>query len=191
MPQVWRDTFQAAGCGSEADRWLSRFLRRDVRLARLLPLPLHTRRIEAAYAPPDTEPDIAVGFADGFPLLLTSEASLADLNARLTDPVDMVRFRPNIVVGGGGMPPFDEDHWRRIRIGTTEFAVVKPCARCTIPTVLPAAGRKSADGEPIRTLRTYRQDAQGDVFFGMNAVHLRAGGRIAVGDAVVVLERDG
>ena len=77
-----------------------------------------------------------VSFADGYPLLLTSTASLGELGRWLTEdgarPVPMTRFRPNAVVTGA--PPWAEDHWRRIRIGAVEFRVVKPCGRCVVTT---------------------------------------------------------
>jgi uncharacterized protein YcbX len=132
------------------------------------------RPVDAAYGPG------RVGFADGFPFLLTSEGSLAELVRRGAD-VPMERFRPNIVVGGA--PAFAEDGWRRIRIGRLAFRVAKPCARCAITTVDPARGAV-AGVEPLRTLASFRGSEDG-VLFGMNLVH-EGTGSIAVGDPVEV-----
>src|SRR5690606_2953367 len=100
----------------EVDRWFSAFLDREVRFVHL---PATTvREVDPTFAPPGSR----VGFADGFPFLATTEASLADLNGRLAAPVPMDRFRPNLVIAGAG--PWDEDGWRELRIGTLRFLVV-------------------------------------------------------------------
>jgi uncharacterized protein YcbX len=126
-----------------------------------------------------------VSFADGFPLLLISEASLADLNSRLDAPVEMRRFRPNLVVDGNR--PYAEDNWQRIRVGDVEFAGVKNCSRCVFTTIDPDSGVVHPDKEPLRTLSTYRRRPQGGVYFGQNLIP-RSGGVIRVGDPVTVLE---
>ena len=99
-------------------------------------------------------------------------------------PLTMKRFRPNLVVEGSG--PFDEDTWKRIRIGETVFHVVKPCGRCVITTIDPERGE--FDGkEPLRTLAKFRK--VGDlVMFGQNLIAERPGGTIRVGDEVEILE---
>ncbi|MDX1531879.1 MAG: MOSC domain-containing protein, partial [Rhodothermales bacterium] len=132
------------------------------------------------------DPDFAVGdalvsFADGYPLLLTTTASLADLNARLDAPVSMQRFRPNVVIEGAA--PFEEDGWGRIRVGEVELHVVKPCARCAVPAVDPETG--AVGKEPLKTLATYRRWA-GKVYFGQNVIPAGEG-RMHVGDRVEVL----
>jgi uncharacterized protein YcbX len=106
---------------------------------------------------------------------------LLDLNGRLEQPVSMSRFRPNIVVSG--QEPFEEDSWRRIRIGEIEFAVVKPCSRCVMTTI-DDAGEKGK--EPLKTLATYRRNEHG-ACFGQNLVPL-SNGHIRVRDELVVLE---
>jgi uncharacterized protein YcbX len=121
-----------------------------------------------------------VALSDGAPLLLTSEASLADLNARLAAPVPMYRFRPNVVVGG--VPAWQEEMWRCFAIGDVAFDAVTPCPRCVATTVDPATGTKGP--EPLRTLATFRRTERG-VNFGMNVAH-RGTGTIRVGDAVHV-----
>ena len=175
---VWRDRCRAVDQGDAAAGWLSRFLGREVRLVRMAED--FSRSVNPDFAVDEGD---EVGFQDGYPFLIISEESLADLNARLAEPLPMNRFRPNIVVRGGG--PFAEDGWRRLRIGAVEFHLVKACARCAITTTdqeTAAVGR-----EPLATLATFRRVERG-VLFGQNAIHA-APGAIRRGDAVEVLER--
>jgi hypothetical protein len=137
------------------------------------------RPVDPQYAAPEDR----VGFADGFPLLLLSRASLEELNRQLPRAVRMENFRPNLVVEG--CAPFAEDTWKRLRVGSVELEVVKPCARCVFTTVDPLTGQKAADGEPLRTLTRVRR-IQGKAMFGQNVV-VRRPGMLQVGDAVEVL----
>ena len=123
-----------------------------------------------------------VGFADGYAFLLTSLASLDDLNRRLASPLPMNRFRPNIVIDG--VEPFEEDTWKRIRIDGIEFSVVKPCARCVTTTVDQRTAERSK--EPLRTLATFRHVPGRGVMFGQNLVH-HGTGTIRVGSAAEIL----
>jgi uncharacterized protein len=174
--RVWEDEVDATGTGRAAAEFVSTHLGFA---ARLLYMPDTTlRQADRAYA----QPGDRVSFADGFPLLLTTQASLDALDQRLEHPVPMLRFRPNIVVAGTS--PHAEDTWRRIRIGEVECDVVKPCARCVVTTIDPATATPGA--EPLRTLATYRR-WDGKVWFGQNVIH-RAGTVIMLGDAVVVRE---
>ncbi len=173
---VWGDTVPALSLGSEADAWLGEALGRPCHLVRL---PEGTARA----VDPDYAPGARTAFTDGFPLLLIGEGSLADLNARLQQPVPMRRFRPNLVVAG--TEPFAEDQWRRIRIGGVTLRVVKPCSRCVVTTIDPDRGEVVGQ-EPLRTLATYRlRDHK--IYFGQNLVH-EGPGRLRVGDPVTVLE---
>jgi hypothetical protein len=132
----------------------------------------HERFIHSKYAPENTP----VSFTDAFPLLLISEKSLEDLNARLAVPVPMNRFRPNLVIDGAAA--FEEDTWRSLQIGSVSFRVAKSCARCTVPTVNQDTGEQGK--EPMRTLSTYRtQDSK--VYFGQNLIH-EGRGILKVGD---------
>ncbi|MFN8184052.1 MAG: MOSC domain-containing protein [Candidatus Nanopelagicales bacterium] len=170
---VWDYDCAALDCGDEVAGLLSDHLGRACRLVTLSPD--HDR--------PSDHAGGRVGFADGYPLLITSESSLAELNARLPAPLPMNRFRPNLVVAGS--PAFDEDHWRALEVGPIPVDVVKPCARCAITRVDQATGVRG-DGEPLRTLGTFRK-AKGGVMFGQNAVH-RQNGVLTVGDAVRVVQ---
>ncbi len=177
---VWDDTCSAARVQGEADRWLSEYLGQPAALVYV------DDRMQRPVDPKYAAPEDRVGFADAFPLLLISEASLADLNQRLPRPVPMSRFRPNLVVEG--CAPFAEDGWKRLRIGTVELAGVKPCARCVFTTVDPETAVADPQQEPLRTLTTYRRlGSKGGVMFGQNVI-VRRPGIIQVGDAVEILE---
>ena len=175
--EVWGDWVGAVTLDPSLDVWISEYLDDDLRVVRLAD---HASRVaDQRYAGPDDR----VGFADGFAILLAGTASLADLNSRLTTPVAMSRFRPNIVVATN--EPWAEDRWRRVRVGDVELAIVKPCGRCVIVNVEQDTARQGK--EPLRTLSTFRQEAH-RVVFGQNAVP-RGVGAIRLGDPVEVLER--
>ena len=175
--RVWNDEVNAFSMGALAAQWFSDFLGEALRLVRFDP---HQKRLSAREWAGAVEAEN--GFADGFPILLTNTASLADLNARLAArgaaPIEMRRFRPNVVLDG--LQAFDEDHIDTLRIQTAEGAVVlklvKPCGRCTIPNVDPTSAAQGR--EPLDTLATFRADARvgGDLTFGMNAVVLEGFG---------------
>ncbi len=154
LVRVWGDDVSAHKATSEVNEWFSEVLGVSVALVYM---PDSTfRQVDRQFA----DYRQRVSFADGFPFLLISEASLADLNSRLESPVPMSRFRPNLVVSG--CEPFEEDQWRRIRIGGVEFDVVKPCSRCVMTTIDEATLRKGQ--EPLRTLATYRKNEYGVCF---------------------------
>ncbi len=172
---VWGDDCAALDEGRDAAEFFSLHLGSSARLVRLADD--DARPLNSSSA----QPGDRISFADGFPFLLLSEASLEGLNRRLSLPVPMDRFRPNIVVSG--CPAHAEDGWRQVRIGDVDFRVVKPCARCVITTTDQETGDRSP--EPLRTLATYRvRDSQ--VLFGQNLIH-GGQGRLRVGDPVVVL----
>ena len=132
-------------------------------------------------------PGDEVSFADECPLLLTSEASLADLNRRAPEPVAMHRFRPNLVVRDASAP-YDEDHWRRVRIGGIEFDCAQACRRCVFTTIDPESGERHARQEPLRTLSTYRRMGAGGPAFGIHLIP-RAEGSVEVGAEVEIVAR--
>lgn len=161
--KVWKDKCMARveKVGAEI---LSDYLVQKVRLVRMLPD--FDRSIDEDYIGKGKHAD-TVGFADGFPLLLISDASLDDLNSKLEIPVEMNRFRPNITVSGA--TPFAEDKWTDVKVAGRDvhMEIVKPCSRCQITTI----DQDTADisKEPLRTLSTFRKQ-DGKVMFGQNAV---------------------
>lgn len=175
---LWRDTLRVPDAGDEAADWLSRFMGKSVRLVHV---PLErARTTEAGYGRDDDK----VAFADGFPLLLIGQASLDDLSSKVGRSLDMLRFRPNLVIEGSAA--FAEDGWKRIRIGDIEFRVVKPCSRCILTTVDPHTGVRDERREPLTTLSTYRKQ-DGEVMFGQNLVN-DSEGVLEVGMPVTLLE---
>jgi len=137
----------------------------------------HHRQVDPARA----KPGEIVSFADAYPFLLISEASLLDLNSRLERKITMDRFRPNIVIRG--TQPYAEDDFAQVRIGQLAFRGPKRCDRCVITTIDPLSAEQGK--EPLRTLAKYRL-ADNKVWFGMNLIH-DAVGVLRVGDSVEVL----
>jgi len=171
---VWRDQVGAIDQGPEVAQWLSTYLDKPCRLVRHADDAV--RRVDAEFA---RQPTDQVSFADGFPLLLISEESLAELNTRLPEALPMNRFRPNVVVRGA-RTAYAEDTWQEISVGGVCFSLVKACARCAITTTDQATAERGI--EPLATLATYRRVARG-VLFGQNLIHHRRG-TIRVGDTV-------
>ncbi|MBD9424564.1 MOSC domain-containing protein [Pseudomonas sp. PDM15] len=175
---VWRDSLRVPDAGEAAAEWLSAFIGRPCRLVQVPEA--RARQVDTGHAQPGDK----VAFSDGFPLLLIGQASLEDLSARVGRPLEMLRFRPNLVIEGSA--PYAEDGWKRIRIGELEFEVAKGCSRCILTTIDPQTGERNADREPLTTLKTYRE-RNGEVYFGQNLLP-RGVGELRVGMSVEVLE---
>jgi len=176
--QVWSANPVVPDAGETAAAWLSDFLGQACRLVYLpeddgIQVDLDYARLGERTA-----------FSDGFPFLLIGQASLDDLARRVGRPLEMLRFRPNLVVSGA--EPYAEDGWKRIRIGQLTFRVAKPCSRCVIPTLDPASGERAPDREPLNTLLSYRK-GPGGVFFGQNLI-AEGRGELEVGMPVERLE---
>jgi uncharacterized protein len=169
---VWSFSGRSTWVGEEPARWFTEFLGTPCSLVHMGEDVV--RPANPLFAPHGTR----VSFADGYPILLISEESLADLNARLAQPLPMNRFRPNLVIAGA--EPYAEDGWRKIEVGGMPLRVVKPCFRCAITTTDQVTAERGR--EPLRTLATYRR-VNGEVMFGQNAVHETAG-TLRLGDTV-------
>lgn len=163
---VWEDTVDAVTVSSEVDAWLSEVLSQPVRLV-YLPDDSH-RPIDPDYVQAGAHNEVS--FADGYAVLVISEASLEDLNTRLETPLPMNRFRPNIVVRG--CAPYEEDDWTTLQAGAGQLNLVKPCGRCVVTTTNQTTLERTP--EPLRTLATYRKQGS-HVMFGQNAVVLKEG----------------
>lgn len=161
---IWKDVVTATEVQPETSRWFSDQLNLPCKLV-FFPEE-NARPVDPAYALKNEN----VSLADAYPFLLIGQASLDDLNTRLTEPVTMQRFRPNFVFTGG--QPYEEDQWKNFSIGNNRFVGVKLCARCTLTTVNPVTGIKGV--EPLRTLAAYRNQ-NGKVNFGQNVVALDTG----------------
>src|SRR5690606_37518244 len=176
--QIWKNTgVQAVDQGDETADWFSNWLDVPVRLVHIADS--YKRKVNPEYAIND---DDHTGFADGYPILITSEESLQELNTRLDSEIPMNRFRPNLVVKG--CIPFEEDSWKRIRIRDVELALVKPCARCEVTTIDKETLERSK--EPLKTLGKYRKHKLGAIF-GVNVIPLNSG-KLKVGESVEIIE---
>ncbi|MGH3165707.1 MAG: MOSC domain-containing protein [Trebonia sp.] len=179
---VWKkSSLVAAQADDEASEWLTKITGDPVRLV-YLDDPTR-RRVDPDYSL-DTD---RVSFADGFPLLMVSEASLARLNDWIAEgpnpdaaPLPVARFRPNVVISGAS--PWQEDEWRSIRIGDVTFRSPKGSDRCVFTTVDPDTAVKGR--EPLVTLARHRRWA-GKVWFGVNLIP-DAPGTISAGDVVEI-----
>ncbi|MBO9668286.1 MAG: MOSC domain-containing protein [Bdellovibrio sp.] len=175
--QVWNDTFEAALEPDLYSQALAQYLGVNCRLVRYAPL--SQRRVLSLNK--EWKPEVR--FADARPLLLVNTKSLEDLNQRLATPVLMNRFRPNIVVEGN--TAFEEDTWKRIRIGDVVLSQPKKSARCKIITIDQKTGVENGP-EPLKTLAGYRRDGNG-VFFGTLWIPENEG-LMSANDPVEVLE---
>jgi uncharacterized protein YcbX len=175
------ENLQAEDCGDEAAEFLSSFLATPCRLVRQGPA-YHRPIFKSTAHAGDV-----VSFADGYPLLVVNESSLADLNDRLiargSEALSMDRFRPNLVIADA--PAFAEDTWPRIKINDAVLRAGGPCARCSMTTVDQATGAFEGP-EPLRTLATYRRDATEPthVNFGQNLIPETKSATLRVGDTV-------
>ncbi len=185
---VWGEPTVGVDAGDVAARWVRRALgREDVRL-------VHASRPSARTLDPAySQPGDHTGFADGYPLLVTTTDSLRRLNELVVEealtrgeeprtPLPMSRFRPNLVLEGA--EPFAEDGWRRLRVGPVVLRVTKPCGRCVLTTVDPATLTRNR--EPLRTLARHRRVGS-EVLFGQNLVP-ETEGTVRVGDEVELLD---
>jgi uncharacterized protein YcbX/ferredoxin len=176
---VWDNSINAQQCNADINKWFTQYLRRP---CQLLFFGAKSHRLVK-------NRNTQVGFADGYPLLLISRASLEHLNSHYPadeTAISMAQFRPNIVVNN--CDAFAEDTWQHIRIGEVEFEITKSCTRCIFTTINPQTGEKHPQQEPLKTLMNYRQLESGDVVFGQNLVALNQG-QIKHGDQVEVLQQ--
>ncbi|MEL6262150.1 MAG: MOSC N-terminal beta barrel domain-containing protein [Cyanobacteria bacterium J06626_6] len=184
--EVWGDRVSAISLGPTIANWFTDFLSTPCQLVCMA---------EHSDRPTDHGkfgPAEQVSFADAYPYLLITTASLTGLNEKLAAkqvaPVPMNRFRPNLVISGDSAP-HAEDHWKQIRIGSATFTVAKPCARCSIPNVNQATGDRTR--EPSITLATYRAWDK-EIWFGQNLLQERPAGsdtlgQLTIGDSVEIL----
>ncbi|MEK7152590.1 MAG: MOSC N-terminal beta barrel domain-containing protein [Patescibacteria group bacterium] len=184
---LWKKPGTGTNEGAEASSYFSEYLGRDAHLLRVQ----QPRQVR-----PECRVDGAserTGFADGFPILLASTASLGELNEHLGQPITVDRFRPNIIVEGA--PAYDEDYWREVRIGGLRAFVVRACARCPVPNVDQRVGELPKERPVTEALRATRQGidpigGEKGEFFGQNIVHVfEPGVTVRVGDTVSVVER--
>ncbi|WP_136413293.1 MOSC N-terminal beta barrel domain-containing protein [Herbaspirillum sp. ST 5-3] len=181
---VWDDHVTAYDCDETTAAWFSNFLGTSCRLVRF-----HANAKRFASTKWTDGVEAPTLFSDGFPMLVISEASLADLNGKLLAQgraaLPMNRFRPSIVVSD--IAAFEEDYAESFSIGEAKLKPVKPCPRCPIPSIDQSTGEFGPD--PLDILRGYRANARidGGIAFGMNTILLEGEGQVLrVGQEVKV-----
>ena len=183
--EVWKSRdLEAEDCGDRSASWLTSVLGTAARLTRI------GGHFHRPVKPGKARPGDIVSFADAYPFLVISEASLADLNDRLIEQgeemLPMNRFRPNLVISGA--PAFAEDTLARFSIGNVTFRTAGPCARCIVTTTNQTTSERLGP-EPLRTLAGYRRNPadNNEVIFGQNLIHETKSGFLKVSDAVALL----
>ncbi|MGW6390215.1 MOSC domain-containing protein [Streptomyces sp. NPDC055103] len=182
--EIFDKFVEAVPAGAEVAAWLSAYLETDARLVHM-DAPEHRRPVDPDYALPGE----TVSFADGYPLLAATTASLDALNSLIAagdhaheGPLPMNRFRPNLVIEG--TDPWAEDGWTRLAVGEVTFRVARPCGRCVVTTTNQSTGERGK--EPLRSLALHRKQ-DGRVIFGQNLVPEHRG-TVRVGDPVKILD---
>lgn len=178
LATIWDDEVEVNEVSENISNWFSNKLNRPVKLVCLNP----TEKRIKNYS--NREGSTEVSFADGYPYLIVGTASLDLLNEKLKQPIDMSRFRANIIIET--KLPHEEDHWRKIKIGNAELEIIKPCTRCQVINIDQQKG--TIFKEPLRTLSKYR-NKNNKICFGANASCLTTGS-ITVGDKTI-LETNG
>lgn len=173
---VWNDSVQACTESDEINHWFSQQLGMPCQLVKLTKNNL--RQVDTVFA----HNNESVGFADAFPLLVVSQSNIELLNSKLDNPIDMNRFRPNIVIAG--LTPHEEDKLSSLIINDIEIKLVKPCDRCTVPSVDQKTGQKR--GDVLRALIKYRQFNK-NIYFGMNGLH-QSQGTISINQTIQVID---
>ncbi|KAJ8679324.1 hypothetical protein QAD02_015111 [Eretmocerus hayati] len=196
---VWGQTVPACDCGEEVARWLSRFILQEDSGLRLVYYPLDrpSKSMHPKNNPfPLVETRDTGAYPDATSYVLENEASIADLNMRLEQPVTPLNFRPNFVVKGP--EAFEEDTWEWLKIGNVIFRNIRPCTRCIFTTIDPENGTKDPKFEPLKTLRKYREikdpevrkHTLGSPVMGIHLGLRSKGGLVNLGDPVFVGEND-
>ncbi len=165
LVRVWNDSVAAQDCGDAAATWFSTVLGVSCRLLRL-PQQRFPAALQRRVNPKYTEQDNWLSFADGFPLLLVNQSSLDALGQALGRPLDVIRFRPNVVLSGA--PAWQELRWSRLHSDRGgALMCCKPCERCVIPTRHPQTLEREAD--VLDVLKTQCR-IDGKIIFGQNAL---------------------
>lgn len=171
--QIWNSRVKSVVVDQGINEWFSEHLGKNVRLVKMVNRKARYRRLFTA--PFST----FVSYADGYPYLILSEASMHLLNAKMTTPLNINRFRANIIIES--CAAHEEDNLLEFMAGKAKFKNIKKCARCIVTTVDQSTARKSA--EPLKTLGTYRlQD--NNIYFGSNLVCLDEG-IVSCGDKLI------
>jgi len=197
---IWGIDVDGEDCGDLAAQWATEIVGKPCRMV-ASPRNRHLRANDAfrrnwrlKNVPMDA--DLA-GFQDGYPFMTLGEDSLCDINAKIDQGEYTMRtFRPNIVIKSITGTPWAEDNWRGVlKIGSAEFAIASPQPRCIMTTVDPNTCERDRTGEPLKSLKKWRQASGQDrdhldlyktmPMVGMNTVLIKRG-TVAVGDEIVL-----
>lgn len=173
---IWENNVQGQVALEEINIWFSSILNEPIEL-------IYFSDKSERFT--NRKPHSPVAFADGYPFLLTTQASLEELNRTCPEDIKMAQFRPNLVIQGN--TPFEEDSWKRIKIGEVEFENVKPCIRCIFTTLNPETAERLKKGEPLKTLGKFRLLDKKGITFGINIIALNTG-VININDTIEILE---
>lgn len=141
--KLWDIQTHGLDCGEMVAKWVSKVLGGDLLMIQHPPHEISARKARGKYLKtyPRTFPVSCVPtFSDVTPYMFTTHPSLQDLRTRLPVHVALhvsqVNFRPNIVINGDNLQPWDEDRWvGEVRVGNTVFSYNKTCTRCLLTTV--------------------------------------------------------
>lgn len=172
--EVWQTVFPSLIANDEVNSWLSHYLKRPVQL-RWLGNYSQRKLVQTNHS---------MSFADSYPLLLTSEASLTELQQWVDDEISMAHFRANIVIDG--LKPFAEEQWQYLKIGEVIFRVIQCCTRCILTARNPDSLQLHPALEPFRTLKQRHCNAQGKPIFGIHLIP-QQNGVIRINDTVTVI----
>ena len=161
---IWKDSFKATHVCSQIDKWLTDILGQNCRLVYMEDTV--QRQIDVDFAPKGQN----VSFADGYPILVISQASIDDLNTRLDAPVNINRFRANIIISGSDAHA--EDNWLNISINSIEYKAVKLCSRCIMPSINQETGKQD-QVKMLAVLNQYRKIDK-KIKFGQNFIYKNA-----------------
>jgi len=171
IKRCWSSKIDGFAYPENVSKWLSKYLERENLHLVVFGSGLETRKIaELEKEHINSKPEDEVVYADLSPIMILSEESIKDLNSKLSNQVSVRNFRPNILLEG--CKAYEEDNWAYFRIKNSEFRKLKHCTRCLLTTVDPEKGIKSADQEPLKTLKTYRMNKELyglSPMFGVNA----------------------
>ncbi len=158
---IWNDSLQAESMQAHVNQWFSDYLNLPVRLVK------YGQQSHRAIDPNYAQKGETVAFADGYPLLVTHQATIEQLNQQLEKPIDMNRFRPNIVVSGD-LAAWDELNWKTLSDGSVQIDLVKPCTRCVMTGIEQTTGQQTGT-EVLMTLK--KKFAHNDkAVFGINGI---------------------
>lgn len=182
--RIWSDHTMCTTVSAAADQWFESAMRTPVRLARI------GREFERVVPEEDRAKGAAIdtSLSDGFPYLLVTTSSLAAVSRAAKEPIDMRRFRPNIVVADAAGKAFEETQWAQLCVGRTRFYAVKACARCKVPRLHPETGAEHKGQQPTAALEALGQWYNKEAYFGTNLCHSAEapGSVVRVGDAVAL-----